>query len=107
MHELEDVQEYLNKLSISDERIEQCYNLISTPERRVDDPDEQWVACTEKHELDTAYKAVKKIVLQYDSTIDDLSIKDARDRTCKQFKKVSFKMKHRIPFYVVMIDKLI
>jgi hypothetical protein len=107
MHELKDVQEYLKKLSISDERIEQCYNLISEPERRVDDPDEQWVACTEDHELDTAYKAVKKILLKYDSTIDATSIKNSRDRTCEQFKKVNLKMKHRIPFYVLMIDKLI
>lgn len=107
MHELEDVQEYLEKLSISNDRIEQCYDLISVPEKRVDDPDEKWVACSQDHEKDTAYRAVKKIVTAFDSTIDNASIKDARDRTCKQFKDVKTKMKHRIPFYVVMIDKLI
>lgn len=107
MHELEDVQDYLSNLSITNDRIEYCYDLIPEPEKRVDDLDEKWVACLQDHEKDTAYKAVKKIVIKYDSTINDESIKDARDRTCKQFKKVNTKMKHRIPFYVLMIDKLI
>ena len=43
MHELKDVQEYLSKI-LSKERVEECYNLISNPQNRVNSPDKKWVA---------------------------------------------------------------
>lgn len=107
MYTLKEVQKYLKKLKITDERIEECYKLIPNPEERVDDQDEMWVACTQDHEKSTAYKAIKKICNSFDTTITDQSIKDSRDTTCTQFKKVNLRMKHRIPFYVIMLDKLI
>ncbi len=107
MYKLQEVQDYLKKLKITEERIEECYNLIPDPEERVNDQDEMWVACTVDHEKSSAYKAIKKIVNSFDTTITDQSIKDSRDVTCDQFKNLKLRMKHRIPFYVIMLDKLI
>jgi len=108
MTTLSEIENYLKDLDITKSRIKLCYDIIPNKERRVDDADEMWVACaTQDHENDTAYKAIKKIINTYDSTISNEDIKNSRDRVCKQFKKVKIKNKHRIPFYILMLDKLI
>ena len=102
MHTLEEVQEYLNKLSISNDRIKKCYDLISNPVLRVNTEDEKWVACEQDHEKNTVVDAIDKIL---DEKYEASDILDAVTSTCNQFAKITHK--HRIPFYVLVLDKLI
>ena len=102
MHTLEKVQEYLKNLTISNARIKECYDLISNPEDRVNTADKKWVACEQDHEVSTVVDAIDEILDEKYSTSD---ISDAVSKTCTQFKEVTHK--HRIPFYVLVIDKLI
>ena len=102
MHTLEDVQEYLKNLTISDTRIKKCYDLISNPASRVNTEDKKWVACHQDHEVSTVVDAIDKILDEKYATSD---MTDAVVKTCEQFNKVT--NKPRIPFYVLVIDKLI
>jgi len=102
MHTLKEVQEYLSNLSISKDRIKDCYDLIDYPISRVNTEDKKWVACQQGHEKSTVVDAIDEILDEKYLTSD---IQDAVTTTCKQFEKVTHK--HRIPFYVLVIDKLI
>ncbi|MCK5294895.1 MAG: hypothetical protein KAJ49_09600 [Arcobacteraceae bacterium] len=104
MHILEDVQEYLNDRNsgLSDARIKECHDLISNLASRVNTNDKQWVACEEDHEIRTVVDAIDDILNEQYSTSD---ISDAVTKTCEQFSSISHKP--RIPFYVLVIDKLI
>ncbi len=102
MHTLEEVQDYLSNLSISNARIKECYDLISNPASRVNTEDEKWVACEQEHEKATVVEAIDEIL---DEKYSTSNILEAVTSTCSQFAKVSHK--HRIPFYVLVIDKLI
>lgn len=102
MHTLEEVQDYLKNLAISNDRIKECYDLISNPASRVNTEDEKWVACEQDHEKSTVVDATDEILDEKYSTSDIL---EAVTQTCEQFAKVTHK--HRIPFYVLVIDKLI
>lgn len=102
MYKLEEVQEYLKELSITNVRIKECYNLISNPANKVNTEDKKWVACEQEHEKITVVDAIDDIL---DKKYATSNILDAVTSTCAQFAKVSHK--HRIPFYVLVIDKLI
>jgi hypothetical protein len=102
MHKLEDVKKYLkeNGFGLSDERVEECYSLITNPEKRFNDLDKKWVACEQEHEKSTV-KDVMDIVIVFSETY----VKNAVAKTCKEFDDITHKP--RIPFYVLVIDKLI
>lgn len=102
MYELTKVQAYLKDLSITNERIKECYNLIDDPKSRVNTNDRKWVACEQDHEVRTVVAAMDEILNEKYTTS---AITTAVERTCNQFKDVTHK--HRIPFYVLVIDKLI
>lgn len=104
MYTLREVQDYLNELQsgLSNERIKQCYDLIDSPKTRVNTEDKQWVACEQDHEFSTVVNAIDEILNEKYSTTD---IMQAVTETCQHFSKISHK--HRIPFYVIVIDKLI
>ena len=102
MYTLDEVQEYLSDLAITNDRIKECYDLIDDPKSRVNTEDKKWVACEQEHEKATVVDAIDEIL---DERYATSVILEAVIATCKQFENVSHK--HRIPFYVLVIDKLI
>ncbi|MDX4069847.1 MULTISPECIES: hypothetical protein [Arcobacteraceae] len=110
MHELKDVQEYLSKI-LSKERVEECYNLISNPQNRVNSPDKKWVAYeTQASENQTVVNAIQEILVNNlpSWSIPLLNdIKKAVDEVGILFENSNIEMKPRIPFYVLVLNKLI
>ena len=108
MYKLEEVKEYLKNV-LDAERIEKCYKLITNPELRVNSDDKRWVAWSQETELITVFNAICEILhintnernKFYDSYIG--IIQDV----CIQFTKWGINNKPRIPFYVLVLDKLI
>ena len=100
--------EYLNTLD--EERIEELYNLISSPHVRVNDQDKQWVAfVTQATEDKTVYDAICKIL---DHSITNCILKrnkieNAINATGEYFQAQEIKMKPRIPFYIMVLDELV
>ncbi|KHG33177.1 hypothetical protein [Sulfurospirillum sp. MES] len=115
MYELEDVKSYIQdkllELILEDERIEKLYKMISNPELRVKDKDEKWVAYTSQASEDTTVvDAIRKIL------IDELpsreiplkkEVEDAVDEVGTIFETMDISHKPRIPFYVLVLDKLV
>lgn len=100
MYKLEEVQKYLEEL-LTKERVKQCYSQITNPQQRVNSDDKKWVACSTEHEVESVY--VGLVDIAGSSTKE--KVIDAIKKTCKQFDKVTHK--HRIPFYVLVLDKLL
>jgi hypothetical protein len=112
MYTLIEVKKYFesqgfDKKTYTPERIAELYKMISDAIPRVNDLDKKWVACSEDYEKDTAHIAIKEIISEYDSTIDIHAIQFAMEHACNVFKEKDLQMKHRIPFYIVMMDILI
>ncbi|MDX4069134.1 hypothetical protein [Aliarcobacter skirrowii] len=110
IHTLSDVKEYLqdNSFSITDDRIKKCYDLIPNPEVRVNSDDKQWVACvTQDFEEQTTIDAIAKIFSKDRDLLTDEDIKEQAEEVCKIFKRKEISHKPRIPFYVLMIDRII
>lgn len=117
IYKLEHVKEYLEDKSydplninfyVPEDRIEECYNLISNPFNRVNSPDKQYVACvTQGFEEQTTIDAIKKILSDngYSSTENNIKVK--AEEVCKIFQNSNINDKPRIPFYVLTLDKLI
>lgn len=110
MHELKDVQEYLSKV-LSKKRVEECYNLISSPQNRVNSPDKKWIAYeTQASENQTVVNAIQEIFI---NNLPSWSIpllndvKNAIDEVGILFENSNIEMKPRIPFYVLVLNKLI
>ncbi|MDX4026771.1 hypothetical protein NG782_10325 [Aliarcobacter cryaerophilus] len=108
MYKLTEVQEYLKNI-LSAQRVEQCYKLISNPKERVNTEDEQWVACEQEHELKTVLNAINEI-LEEDGH-DLLNHQDVLfniiEEICELFQKNEITHKPRIPFYVLVLDRVI
>lgn len=113
IHTLSDIKKYLkdNSFSITDDRIEKCYNFISNPENRVNSDDKQWVAITQESEKKTVVAAIKKILddnsIKYsDETITD-QITNKVDVVGNLFESKKITFKPRIPFYVLTLHNLL
>lgn len=114
MHELEDVQEYIDdKFSglYDEDRVEYLYKKISNPHLRVKTRDELWVAyITQASEDTTAVNAIRKIL-----NIDDFDwrlkekerVEKIIDEVGDQFALLRITHKTRIPFYILVLDELI
>lgn len=121
IHKLEGVKEYfIEKYSetydsnfiISDKRIEACYDLIYAPYSRVNDDDKQWIAySTQEYEKEAAIKAIKKILdhssIKYTAETIIGQITNKVDEVGKLLETNKITHKPRIPFYVLVLDKLI
>lgn len=108
MYKLIEVQEYLKDI-LSAQRVEQCYKLISNPKERVSTEDEQWVACEQEHELKTVLNAINEIL--EDNALDlsnhqDILL-DIIEDICEFFQKNRITHKPRIPFYVLVLNRVI
>ena len=110
--ELEDIQSYLKEIEsgLSEERIEECYERISNPFVRINDKNKKWVAyVTKASEDETVVKAMREILAIKDFMwiIKEAGVIKAVDEVGEIFQNKNIKMKHRIPFYVLVLDKLI
>ena len=112
MYKLNEIIEFFHDEEleiISDERIEEMYNLISNPDIRVNDDDKQWVAFSSQNsEVETVGEAIKEI-LGY----DDFRWFIKKDNIVAKINKVgnifienNIKMKPRIPFYIMVLNEL-
>lgn len=113
IHTLSDVKKYLkdNSFSITDDRIEKCYNFISNPENRVNSDDKQWVAITQDSEKKTVVDAIKKILDDNSTRYSDDTIMEqitiAVNEIGRLFQSKGIVKKPRIPFYVLVLHKLL
>lgn len=114
IYTLNGVKKYLkdNSFTISDERIKKCYDYIYAPYSRVNDDDKQWIAySTQEYEKEVAIKAIKKILdhssIKYtaETIIGQITNKVDLVGTLFETKKITHKP--RIPFYVLVLDKLL
>lgn len=112
MYELNRIIEFFHKefeIIDSDERIEEMYNLISNPHLRVNDNDKQWVAfSSQDSENKTVEDAIKEI-MKY-GRLDWILEKDNVMAKIKEvgniFLDYNIKMKPRMPFYIMVLDKI-
>lgn len=118
IHTLSDVKKYLkdNSFTITDAKIEKYYDYIYAPYSRVNDNDKQWIAySSQEHEKQTTIAAIKKISDNESFGYPDgYSDKDKINLitskvdivgTLFETKKITYKA--RIPFYVLVLDKLL
>jgi predicted transcriptional regulator len=109
MYKLEEVQKYLAEI-LDANRIKYLHEMISNPHLRVNSEDKKWVAyTTQASENQTVINAIKEILADHKilwQTIKDDAI-EAIDKTGQMFESSNIKMKHRIPFYVLVLDQII
>lgn len=108
MYELEEVKKYLKDI-LDEDRIEQCYNLITNPELRVNTRDKKWVACEQSSELTRVFNAICEILNINENERNNLqdSFMEIIQDVCLQFVNWQETFKPRIPFYVLVLDKII
>jgi len=109
MYKLEEVQIYLKNILDAD-RVEELYNMISNPHLRVNDDDKKWVAyTTQASENKTVVDAMKEILAtkQFLWIVMKDKVIDAINKTGELFEENDIKKKHRIPFYVLVLDQLV
>jgi len=108
MYELDRVIDFFHdELNITeyDERIEKMYDLISNPHLRVNANDKQWVAfSTQDSENKTVEDAMEEIL--YDDDFNRRQVKKAIKEVGNTFIESNIRMKPRIPFYIMVLDKL-
>lgn len=116
IYTLADVKDYFkSKLLGRDEwtisnqnRIEECYDLISNPFNRVNGKDKQWVAyVTQASENTTVVDAIEEITDQNGYNRTREVIIEVVDEVGEEFKSLNIDLKPRIPFYICVLDKLI
>ena len=106
MHILSEVQDYLKEV-LSASRVKECYDLISYPELRINTDDKLLVACQEDHELAAVTTAIYQILVDNNLTTDQDAIESSVSEICTYFTSQDVHDKHRIPFYILVLDELI
>lgn len=110
--QLEDVENYIKNVlgvRITKIRLIHLYNMISNPQVRVNTRDKQWVAITQPYEISTVLDAIKQIVNTpnlKDSSFENTII-EAINEVGSIFSAKNIKDKHRIPFYVLVLDNIL
>lgn len=121
IHKLVDVKEYFietysetkdSNFIIDDKNMKDCYNLIYSTYSRVDDKDEQWIAySSQDYERDTAIDAIKEILdhnsIKYTADTIVNHITNKVDQVGKIFVANKITHKPRIPFYILVLTKLL
>ncbi len=114
MYEFSEVRKYLLwhfGAEISDNRIKQCYDLISNPAMRVNSDDKKWVAYTSQaSENVTVVEAIRIILIDNLPSTQlplQFEIESAVNTVGELFEEQSIRNKPRIPFYVLVLNKLI
>ncbi len=118
MHELDRVINFFeeHKLDCSEERITKLYGKISNPRLRVNSKDKQWVAYkTQASENTTVVDAIEEIMnndidwilLEKSDKERRNNIKKVVDKVGKIFENKLLTHKPRIPFYILVLDKLV
>lgn len=116
IYTLADVKDYFkSKLLGRDEwtisnqnRIEECYDLISNPFNRVNGKDKQWVAyVTQATEDTTVIDAIEEIIEKQGLSRSKKDISDTVNEVGDFFVSLKVQFKPRIPFYILVLDKLI
>lgn len=113
MIDLEEIQSYIiNDLRmngrITESRIKRLYDIIPDKDMRINDDDKKFVACvTENYENSTVYKAIKKLIKEdIRKNVLDSTIRDAVKDTCVRFRNLQINDKPRIPFYILVLNKV-
>lgn len=115
MYELEDVKSYIQdtllELILDDTRIQKLYEMIPNPKSRVDTADKQWVAYTSQDsEKITVVEAIREILIDILPSWKiplKKEVEDAVDEVGTIFETMDISHKPRIPFYVLVLDKLV
>lgn len=121
IYKLEDIKEYFLEIFtettdyefiINDNRIEELYKLIYAPYVRVNDNDKKWIAySSQDHERNLAIKSIKNILddnsISYTNDTIVAHITNNVDQVGKIFDKNSISHKPRIPFYILVLNKLL
>jgi hypothetical protein len=121
IHKLEDIKEYFlekftdtldSEFILDDGRIEKCYKYIKNKNSRVNDNDKQWIAySSEEYERKTAIEAIKKILddnsMRYKADTIMESITNVVDEVGGIFEENEITFKARIPFYILVLHKLL
>lgn len=115
MHKLNDIIEYIQKdmnLSLSKDRITRFYNMISSPEKRVNSDDKKWVAfVSQASENTTVVNALKEILKVELPSYKWDDIKDFVINCINEVGEIfvldGIDFKPRIPFYILVLDKII
>ena len=112
MYKLEDVIEFFKDedlYNIEEDRIKEMYGFISSPHLRVNDTDKQWVASTsQESEVTTVANAMKEI-FRYSRlawTREEDKVINTIHEVGTIFIENKITMKPRIPFYIMVLDKL-
>ena len=104
MYRFDEVQKYLANL-MTGSRVKKCYDLISKPKLRVNTEDKKWVNCLKDHELESITNDIM-VILNFESE-KQLIVEKKVKEVCKIFSNRNAVNKHRIPFYVLVINQLI
>lgn len=115
MYEFEEVKSYiqntLGELILDDARIQKLYEMITDPKSRVDAADKQWVAYTSQaSEKTTVVEAIREIltdILPSWKIPLKKEVEDAVDEVGTLFEVMDISHKPRIPFYILVLDKLV
>ncbi|CAA6799761.1 MAG: Unknown protein [uncultured Sulfurovum sp.] len=112
MYKLDEVIEFFKNedlYNIEEDRIKEMYGFISNPYLRVNDTDKQWVAYTsQESEVTTVANAMKEI-FRYSRlawTKEEDKVIDTIHQVGDIFIQNQTTMKPRIPFYIIVLDKL-
>jgi len=112
MYELDEINDFFNTkdlYEITNDRIEELYNLISNSSLRVNTEDEEWVAfSSQDSENKTVENAIKKIMAYGKATwlIKKHEIQTIINEVGQIFVDADIKKKPRIPFYIMVLDKI-
>lgn len=115
MYKIDEVTDYIQqtmKINLSDKRILELYNMISNPRVRVNNDDKKWVAfASQASENKTVVDAMKEILeavlRDYNWEIIKDFVIEKIDEVGKVFVNKNIKFKPRIPFYVLVLDRVI
>ncbi|WP_428737428.1 hypothetical protein [Sulfurimonas sp.] len=114
MYKLDEVKQYIEeniKGFFEYDKIEPLYNMISNPEKRVNDDDKKWVAyVTQASEDRTVVNAMKEIleIEEVDWILTEKKkVIEAVDKVGEIFINLDIEMKPRIPFYVLVLNELV
>ncbi|CAA6807002.1 MAG: Unknown protein [uncultured Sulfurovum sp.] len=112
MYELDAIIEFFKAedlYDIKEDRIKEMYNLISNPHLRVNDTDKQWVADTiQESEVTTIANVIKEIFnySRFAWTKEEDKVIHAIHQVGTIFSHNKITIKPRIPFYIIVLDKL-
>ncbi len=112
MYKLDEIIEFFkneNFYDIEENRIKEMYGLISNPDIAVNDSDKQWFDYTSQESKVTTVANMIKEIFRYSRfawTKEEDRVIDTIHQVGTIFIDNKITMKPRIPFYIMVLDKL-